>query len=58
MIIEKTGAKIDIEDDGLVYIATPDGEAMERAKKLIIALTKDIEVGEVYEGIVEKIVTD
>lgn len=58
MIIEKTGAKIDIEDDGLVYIATSDGEAMERAKKLIIALTKDIEVGEIYEGIVEKIVSD
>ncbi len=58
MIIEKTGAKIDIEDDGLVYIATPDGDAMERAKKFIIALTKDIEVGEVYEGIVEKIVAD
>ncbi len=49
-IIDETGVKIDIEDDGSVYIATPDEEAANRAKKIIEGIAKDIEVGEVYMG--------
>lgn len=55
-IINETGVKIDIEDDGRVFIAAPDMESGERALKIIEALTKDVEVGEVYMGkVLEKI---
>lgn len=57
-IIEKTGAQIDIEEDGTVFVATPDGEQMTKAIGMIEAILKDIEPGEVYEGMVSKIVTD
>ena len=49
-IIDETGVKIDIEDDGSVYIATPDEEAAQKARRLIEGIAKDIEVGEVYLG--------
>ena len=49
-IIEETGVKIDLEDDGTVYIASVDQEASERARKIIEDLVHDIAVGEVYEG--------
>ena len=49
-IIDETGVKIDIEDDGSVYIATPDEEAALKARKLIEGIAKEIEVGEVYLG--------
>ena len=42
--------KIDIEDDGRVFISTPDTEAADKARKLIEGIAKDIEVGEVYTG--------
>ena len=54
-IIAETGVKIDIEDDGSVYISTPDQEAAEKAKKIIEGIAKDIEVGEVYLGKVVRI---
>jgi len=54
-IIADTGVKIDIEDDGRVYIASPDSEAAEKAKKTIENIAKDIEVGEVYTGKVVRI---
>jgi polyribonucleotide nucleotidyltransferase len=54
-IIAETGVKIDIEDDGRVFIATPDEEAAEKAKKMIEAIAKEIEVGEVYLGKVVRI---
>ena len=54
-IIEETGVKIDIEDDGRVYIATPDEAAAEKAKRIILGIAKDIEVGEVYTGKVVRI---
>lgn len=57
-IIDKTGVQIDIEDDGTVFVSSPDGIAMEKAKKIIEAILKDVEVGEEYEGEVMKIVTD
>ncbi len=54
-IIADTGVKVDIEDDGRVYIATPDEEAAQKAKSMIEAIAKDIEVGEVYLGTVVRI---
>ncbi|MBQ3921516.1 MAG: polyribonucleotide nucleotidyltransferase, partial [Firmicutes bacterium] len=49
-IIDSTGAKIDIDDDGQVFIAGPDLESAEAAKKQIELLIKDVEVGETYTG--------
>ena len=49
-IIAETGVKIDIEDDGRVFIASPDTEAAEKAKKIIETICHDIEVGEVFLG--------
>ena len=54
-IIDATGVKIDIEDDGTVYIATNDQEAMDKARGMIEAIVKEVEVGEVYLGTVVKI---
>ena len=54
-IIAETGAKIDIEDDGQVFIATPDVNGAEKAKSIILGIAKDIEVGEVYTGKVVRI---
>ena len=54
-IIAETGVKIDIEDDGRVFISTPDQEAADRAKKIIEGIAKDIEVGDVYTGKVVRI---
>ena len=55
-ITEETGAKIDIEDDGTVMIATADGEAAQRAIARIKALTAEAEIGETYLGTVSRIV--
>ena len=49
-IIAKTGVKIDIEDDGRVFIASTDAEAAQEAKRIIDAIVKDIEVGDVVLG--------
>ena len=49
-IIAQTGVKIDIEDDGTVYIASPDQAAAAEAKRIIDGIVKDIEVGDVYLG--------
>ena len=49
-IIEETGVKIDIEDDGSVFIATNDAQAAAKARRLIEGIAKDVEVGEVYTG--------
>ena len=46
----ETGSKIDIEQDGRVFVAAPDGEAGMRAIKMIEALTKEVTVGEVFTG--------
>jgi len=54
-IIADTGVQIDIEDDGRVYIASTDPEAGQKAKKLIEAIVKDVEVGEYYTGTVTRI---
>ncbi|MGH7728172.1 MAG: polyribonucleotide nucleotidyltransferase, partial [Vulcanimicrobiaceae bacterium] len=54
-IIAETGVKIDIENDGRVFIASPDGEGAEKARKMVEALTKDVVVGESYLGTVTRL---
>lgn len=54
-IIEDTGAKIDIEDDGRVFIAAVEAAAGERAADIIHTLTQDIQVGRIYKGRVVRI---
>lgn len=54
-IIDETGVKIDIEDDGKVFIAAVDVKAAERALKIINNLTREVEVGEIYLGKVQRI---
>lgn len=54
-IIEETGAKIDITDDGKVFIASADQEMAERAKAIVLSIAKDPEVGDVYIGKVARI---
>ena len=54
-IIDKTGATIDIEDDGTVTIASPDVEAAEEAKRIVEAYSAVPEEGKVYRGKVKKI---
>ncbi len=54
-IIAETGVKIDIDDTGLVYIAAPDMESAKAGVHEIELLTKDVEVGETYEGTVTRI---
>jgi polyribonucleotide nucleotidyltransferase len=55
-ITEETGAKIDIDDDGTVNIATADGDAAQAAVERIKALTAEAEIGETYLGTVSRIV--
>jgi len=55
-LVEETGCKIDIQDDGTVVIASADGVAMEKAVAAIEAITAQPEVGRIYRGKVRKIV--
>ncbi len=54
-IIEETGVKIDITDDGKVFIATPDSDMAEKAKRIILNIAEDLEVGKIYSGKVVRI---
>ena len=54
-IIADTGVEIDIQDDGTVYIASVDMVAADKAVKRINDLTKEVQVGEIYDGVVTKI---
>ena len=56
-IIAETGVKIDIEEDGRVYILTPDAAAAQKALKIIHGIAKEIEPGEIYMGKVVRITT-
>ena len=49
-IIEQTGVKIDITDDGAVSVCGVDAEAMEEAMKMIAIIVTDFEAGQVLEG--------
>ena len=53
-IVEKTGAKINIEDDGTIKIASTDGKQIEAAIKWIKGITDEAEVGAIYQGTVVK----
>ena len=55
-IVEETGVKIDIEDDGRVFIASPNTEQAERAKGIIMGIARDPEVGDLYIGKVARII--
>src|SRR6185312_8778701 len=54
-IVEKTGAKIDIQDDGTVKVASADGESIRAALKWIKSIVAEPEVGEIYEGKIVKV---
>lgn len=54
-IVEETGAKIDVEDDGSVFVSSVDGESAKNAIKRIEALTKEAELGAIYLGKVVRI---
>ena len=56
-IIQETGIeKMDIEDDGTVFITSLDGESGEKAKTMVENITKDVVVGEIYDGVVTRII--
>lgn len=54
-IIEETGVKIDINDDGMVFICGVEQEGMDKAMKIIRSIVDPIEVGQIYEGTVVRI---
>nr|WP_255724700.1 polyribonucleotide nucleotidyltransferase [Shimazuella soli] len=54
-IIEETAVKIDIEQDGRIYIASSDSEQNEKAKKIIEDLVREVEVGQTYLGTVKRV---
>ena len=54
-IIEETGVKIDIEDDGTVFVSGVDAKKLDRAIQIIEGLTRDVELNAVYLGKVTKI---
>ena len=54
-IIDETGVKIDIEDNGLVMICGVDGEKSKRAKEIILSIAEDVEIGKIYTGKVVRI---
>ncbi|MGN1400399.1 MAG: polyribonucleotide nucleotidyltransferase [Bacillus sp. (in: firmicutes)] len=54
-IIEETGVKIDIEQDGTIFIASPDEENNRKAKQIIEDLVREVEVGKTYLGKVKRI---
>jgi polyribonucleotide nucleotidyltransferase len=54
-IIEETGVKIDIEQDGRVFISGVDAEGANQARELILNITREVEVGKVYTGKVMRV---
>lgn len=54
-IIEETGVKIDIEQDGRVFIGSPDVEMIAKAQKLIEDIVREVVIGETYLGTVKRI---
>tara|TARA_Y100001933_G_scaffold254930_1_gene297257 strand:+ start:536 stop:2611 length:2076 start_codon:yes stop_codon:yes gene_type:complete len=55
-ITERTNTKIDIEDGGIVTIASHDGAAAEEAQKIIEGLTRKVHEGEIFSGVVTRII--
>jgi polyribonucleotide nucleotidyltransferase len=56
-IVDQTGVKVDVDDSGLVKLASPNYEAIEKAIQMIKTLTQEVEVGGLYLGKVRKILT-
>ncbi|MEK4674137.1 MULTISPECIES: polyribonucleotide nucleotidyltransferase [Bacillus] len=54
-IIEETGVKIDIEQDGAVFISSINQEMNDKAKKIIEDIVREVQVGEIYEGKVKRV---
>jgi len=54
-LIKETGAAIDVEDDGTINVSAPDKQAVEQAVAKIEGLTREVEVGEIFEGEVKRI---
>lgn len=54
-IIADTGANVDVEDDGSVSISSPDREAVNRAVAMVDGLTREVQVGEEFEGEVKRV---
>ncbi|XEC97156.1 polyribonucleotide nucleotidyltransferase [Paenibacillus tarimensis] len=54
-IIEETGVKIDIEQDGTVFIASSNEEMNQKARSIIEGIVKEVVIGEVYEGTVKRV---
>ena len=54
-LTEETGTTINVEDDGTITIASPDTARVEAAKKRIDEITAEVEVGQVYEGTVQRL---
>ncbi len=55
-IQEESGAKLDIEDDGTIHISSVTEEGMQRAMNAVRALTEEVEVGKIYNGVVRRLV--
>ncbi|CUH78096.1 polyribonucleotide nucleotidyltransferase [Tropicibacter naphthalenivorans] len=55
-IVETSGAKVDINDDGIIKIASPDGESIQKAYDMIHSIVAEPEEGQIYKGKVVKIV--
>jgi len=54
-IVETSGAKVDINDDGVIKIASPNAEAIEKARGMIHSIVAEPEIGQIYTGKVVKI---
>ena len=55
-IIDETGVKIDIDDNGRVSIASSDIEAVDKARSIVMSIVEDVEPGKIYEGKVVRII--
>uniref|UniRef100_A0A831YYS9 Polyribonucleotide nucleotidyltransferase n=1 Tax=candidate division WWE3 bacterium TaxID=2053526 RepID=A0A831YYS9_UNCKA len=54
-ITEQTGTEIDVDDDGTVNISGPDEQKVQEARKMVDDLTREVQVGEIFEGTVQRI---
>jgi len=54
-IVDQTGVKIDVDDSGIVKIASPNYESIEKAISLVKGLTQEVEVGGLYTGVVKRV---
>lgn len=55
-IIDETGVKIDIEDDGMVCVAGLDQKMLDRAKEIILSISSELETGKIYSGKVVRVI--